>query len=366
MNETAPQLLADLCRRRQQALCDLLARSDLDAAITCNRHYVHALTGYWHEQPLTPVAVIVRGDADATLACPGEDPHAPAADAHRSFEANKCCTLIENQMAALAEAVSALIVDCKTIGTTDVAWPWLSESTRWVDIASDYQSTRRAKLADEVEMLRFAIAAADAVYARAKAMVREGVHEVELYAKLLATATEALGEPLSGWGQDFQVGTPGGFPRARNAEPGELAILDIGVGYRGYRCDLSRTFAVSGRVTSEQADAHARILEVFATIEAKLAPGLDCHALYDSIRDMLDGWQGYRFFHHLGHGIGLDPHEVPRLNPNWDDTLMAGDVIAVEPGLYGDALRGGMRLEQDYLITDSGFERLSNFPLELC
>jgi Xaa-Pro dipeptidase len=365
MNEHTPQLSAVHCRTRQRLLADYLSRHRLDAAVTANRHYVHALTGYWHEQPLTHVAAVVTSDADTTLVCPGDDPRAPAADNHRGFAANQCSTLVENQLGALAEAVLPLIANCRAVGTTDVAWPWLCEA-RWTDITSDYQSIRRTKLADEIEMLRYAIAAADAVYQCAKATLREGTGEVELYARLLATATESLGEPLSGWGQDFQFGTPGGFPRSRAAVAGELAILDIGVGFRGYRCDLSRTFAISGEATPEQTHAHQRILEAFESIESRLTPGLSCRGLYDSVHEMLDGWNGYSFFHHLGHGIGLDAHEVPRLNPNWDDALAAGDVIAVEPGLYGDPLHGGIRLEQDYLITDDGFERLSNFPLDLC
>ena len=365
MNESAPELSVDGCRNRQRMLCDYLVQHKIDAAITSNRHYVHGLTGYWHEQPLTPVAVVVGADGTTTLACPGEDPKVAAVDDHRGFAANRCCTLIENQMGALAKAVLPVIANFAAIGTTDVAWPWLAAS-RWIDITSDYQSIRRTKLADEIEMLRVAISAADAVYQCAKETLCEGTDEVELYARLLATATVALGEPLSGWGQDFQIGTPGGFPRARAAQSGELAILDIGVGFRGYRCDLSRTFAISATATPQQTEAHRRILEVFDRIESQLAPGLDCHRLYDSVHEMLDGWQGYSFFHHLGHGIGLDPHEVPRLNPNWDDTLQAGDVIAVEPGLYGETLRGGMRLEQNYVITENGFERLSHFPLDLC
>jgi Xaa-Pro dipeptidase len=71
------------------------------------------------------------------------------------------------------------------------------------------------------------------------------------------------------------------------------------------------------------------------------------------------------FSHHLGHGIGLFPHEGPHLNPNWDDTFEVGDVFTAEPGLYTPELRAGIRLEQDYLVTENGVELLSDFPLEL-
>jgi len=68
---------------------------------------------------------------------------------------------------------------------------------------------------------------------------------------------------------------------------------------------------------------------------------------------------------HLGHGIGLFPHEAPHLNPAWDDVLQEGEVIAVEPALYDPVLRTGLRLENDYLVTADGLELLSPFPLDL-
>jgi Xaa-Pro aminopeptidase len=67
----------------------------------------------------------------------------------------------------------------------------------------------------------------------------------------------------------------------------------------------------------------------------------------------------------LGHGVGLAPHEGPHLNPYWDDTLAEGDFLAVEPGLYHDDLRVGLRLEQNFLVTASGVELLTDWPLDL-
>jgi Xaa-Pro aminopeptidase len=61
----------------------------------------------------------------------------------------------------------------------------------------------------------------------------------------------------------------------------------------------------------------------------------------------------------------MSAHETPRLNPHWDDTFEIGDVFTAEPGLYGEDLRAGIRVENDYLVTSSGVERLSHFPPEL-
>ena len=69
--------------------------------------------------------------------------------------------------------------------------------------------------------------------------------------------------------------------------------------------------------------------------------------------------------HHLGHGVGLQPHEYPHLNPKWDDVLMEGEIFTAEPGQYSDELKAGIRLENDYLVTKDGVESLFKFPLEL-
>ncbi len=100
-------------------------------------------------------------------------------------------------------------------------------------------------------------------------------------------------------------------------------------------------------------------------MEATAKPGKSCKELFNEVQAMLDKAPYGVFNHHLGHGIGLFPHEAPHLNPNWDDVFEVGDVFTAEPGLYAPELRAGMRLENDYLVTDTGVENLSNFPMDL-
>jgi Xaa-Pro aminopeptidase len=365
MSSLPPTLVPDHCRSRQDALRGLLEKCKLDAALLTNRNYVHALTGYWHEQPLTPVAVLVSLNGNTILTAPGENLNAPAADEHISYEPQELCTIVENVPARLAEALRPTLTSFKLIGTPDAILSGLEDSAIWMDIATEYQNLRRRKYPDEVDVLRHAIRATEAAYSEARRLLAPGVSELSIYASMQATAINAVGEPISAWGNDFRSGEPGGFPRQRSATAGEVAVYDIGVGVRGYRSDLCRSFAVNGTPTDTQTTAHAHILEALDHVENNLRPGKNCKALYNEIHALLDDWNGYSFFHHLGHGIGLDAHETPRLNPYWDDTFQVGDVVAVEPGLYGDKLKAGIRLEQNYLITESGIERLSSFPLDL-
>ena len=92
---------------------------------------------------------------------------------------------------------------------------------------------------------------------------------------------------------------------------------------------------------------------------------MTCRDLYARVQEWLATAPVGTWSSHLGHGIGLSVHETPRLNPHWDDTLEVGDVIAVEPALYAPELSCGMRIENDYLVTEAGLELLSPFPLEL-
>ncbi len=156
-----------------------------------------------------------------------------------------------------------------------------------------------------------------------------------------------------------------GPPRDRRAEDGELYILDLGPAYQGYFADNCRAVAVNHRPTDDQSRACTKISEVFTMIERSVKPGVRCREIFDAAQAILDEYRPGAFDHHLGHGIGLYPHEAPHLNPKWDDSFEVGDVFTAEPGLYGPELRAGIRLENDYLVTETGIELLSNFPLAL-
>jgi Xaa-Pro dipeptidase len=87
--------------------------------------------------------------------------------------------------------------------------------------------------------------------------------------------------------------------------------------------------------------------------------------LYDAVMRDLAAYKPWICNHHLGHGVGLAAHEGPHLNPNWDDQFAEGDYFTVEPGLYHEELRHGIRLEQNYVVTAEGVELLTPWPLEL-
>jgi len=285
------------------------------------------------------------------------------------YEAKWHSTTRDDQRAASAAVLSAQLSASPRRAACEFSvfcphqfLPW---DARLVDIDATVFGLRRRKDADELRILRRANDANRAMYEHARQIVRPGINELDVYTALHAVAVRTLGEPLTYFGQDFRSGARGGPPRDRAAAAGELFILDLGVGFRGYHSDNARTIAVDGEPTDQQQRAWAALAAVFPFVESTARPGASCRELFQAVQRDLDEYAPWTFNHHLGHGVGLAPQEGPHLNPRWDDVFAEGDFIAIEPGLYHDDLRHGIRLEQNYLVTQNGVELWTDWPLGL-
>ena len=294
-----------------------------------------------------------------------------AADRVVTYEAQWLATLRNDQRQASASVLACELGRRRVPRSIGVEYssfcPHLAgiEPAELVDIEPELYRLRRFKHPDELALLQYAIEATGAMYERARQVIEPGVSELYVYHQLYAAAVRALGEPPTACGNDYACGVPGGPPRERTIQSGELYILDLGPAFRGYYADNCRTVAVGRRPTDEQLAAWHTLASIFPLVESEVKPGASCAALFDEVQAKLDERLPHGFTHHLGHGIGLYPHEAPHLNPEWDDRFEVGDVFTVEPGLYSRSLRGGIRLEQNYRVTETGVELLSNFPLQL-
>jgi Xaa-Pro aminopeptidase len=358
------------CRGRQRRLLERMADLKLDLTIVTQLEHIQWLAGPRFDWKLQPLAAL-WSDGRMLVVAPSDSSETAAADEIVSYDAKWLSTLRQDQRAAashvLLEALTRRPAP-RAIGVEFSSFPPCLAArldAKLIDLEPDLQRLRRRKDSDELARLKKAIAATGEMYVRAREIIAPGINELDVFNELQAVAVRHFGEPLTGTGNDYASGVHGGPPRDRQAEAGETYILDLGPAYRGYFADNARTFSVGGRPTERQLQAHEHVRQAFSIVEREVRSGKRCRELFDKVREHLVQFPGGTWRAHLGHGIGLFPHEAPHLNPNWDDAFEIGDVIAVEPAIYAPDLRSGIRLENNYAVTDRGVELLSDFPFEL-
>lgn len=288
---------------------------------------------------------------------------------------------VQNRHHALAMALTSagtmidsavLLVEREGISAELAAM--VPDSATEVSIAGDacslgtiIRELRRAKLQDEIDLLQRCMDAGAAGQAAAFDAVVPGATELDVYIAVQNAAGRHAGRACIVYG-DFRATNAttfkaGGLPGNYELRPGDLMILDFSVVIDGYRSDFTNTVAVADP-TDLQASQAAACIAALEAAESKLTVGTECAAVYDAASSVLKekGYPGLP--HHAGHGLGMEHPEAPILVPQSMDTLAAGDVVTLEPGLYIEGT-GGMRFEHNYLITDSGAVRLSHHHLGL-
>lgn len=266
-----------------------------------------------------------------------------------------------------AAAAGVLQLDPHDIGDASAVSPKTNGEAP-ISLGTVIRELRRRKEPDEVALLKQCMAAGDAGQAALREIVKPGISELDVYCEVQRVVMRAAGRPGLMYG-DFRATTPtnikaGGLPTDHVLERGDLFIMDYSVVLDGYRGDFTNTLAV-GAPSDPQVMLYELCMAGLAAGEQTLRAGAaarDVHAAVYKPYD--DAGYGHAFQHHAGHGIGLAHPEPPILVPQSDDVLVAGDVVTLEPGAYVEGI-GGMRFEHNYLITETGYERLSSHDLAL-
>jgi Xaa-Pro aminopeptidase len=211
---------------------------------------------------------------------------------------------------------------------------------------------RAARIVDDV-LVRLA---GESVMGRTEAEVAwwivQAIHE--------EGADEVSFEPIVGSGPNAAL--PHHHPGDRKIGPGETIVVDLGAKVDGYCSDCTRTFA-TGRLDADLMEAYAVCQSAQAAALAEVRAGADVRGL-DSIARMEIDAAGLDVLHGLGHGVGLEVHELPVLRQTAAGSLAAGNVVTVEPGVYLPG-RGGVRIEDLVVVADEGPEVLSGYTKDL-
>lgn len=227
---------------------------------------------------------------------------------------------------------------------------------------------RRQKDPDEIAALRRCMRVTEAGHAWARANVQPGMTELAVYCGINTACIQAAGQPVIVYG-DFAVSPGperrGGGPTQQVLQPGDMLILDYSVVIAGYRSDFTNTLVVGREPTPAQQRLCDLCTAAMTAGEQELRAGAACLTVYNAVRGIFEhAGVADAFPHHAGHGLGLSHPEAPYFVRLANETLLAGDVVTLEPGLYVAGV-GGIRIEHNYLITEPGFERLSNHTIAL-
>jgi len=236
------------------------------------------------------------------------------------------------------------------------------------DVGPLVHQLRRAKEPDEVAALRNSLCAATAALVAAMREIRPGMTEFDAYRLVQRVAGETAGRHVLVYG-DFVSGPRceqgGGPPSSRVIQAGDLVLLDFSVVIDRYRGDFCNTFVCGARATDRQRELYDACVAAMAAGEQRLRAETRCRDVHAAVRQALADRKLAEFFpHHAGHGIGLGHPEPPFIVPESSETLAAGDVVTLEPGVYLPGV-AGMRFERNYLITKTGYESLSDHPIQI-
>jgi Xaa-Pro aminopeptidase len=229
------------------------------------------------------------------------------------------------------------------------------------------EAMRAVKDPHELVAICSACAIADRVYERLADETFSGRTERDVAWRIQELFHEEGAETVA---FDFVVasGPNAAMPHARAGERvigrGETVVVDAGCRIDGYCSDYTRTFA-TGPLPDELMEAYRVCAEAQQNGLEAVRAGVPCVEADARARDVVEGSKfGGTFGHGLGHGIGLDVHEAPRMSQESTDTLVAGNVVTVEPGIYLPG-RGGIRIEDDVLVTEDGIDNLTSVRKDL-
>ncbi|MGL5540034.1 MAG: M24 family metallopeptidase [Erysipelotrichaceae bacterium] len=251
---------------------------------------------------------------------------------------------------------------------THLAWVDLEDklNTQVVHFKTDL--LRLIKSEEELSIMRQANEIAMEAYNYLLTQVQPGMQEMEVR-NILEGKMMQLGASKASFDTIIASGHRGALPHGvasdKVIESTDLVTVDFGCVYHGYCSDITRTFAMSKQIDPKLLDIYETVRAAQQLALEACAPGKTTKEIDAIARNYIEskGYGAY-FGHGLGHGLGILVHESPRLNWLSEVVLEEGMVITIEPGIYIAEL-GGVRIEDDVLITKTGYERLTTLPKTL-
>lgn len=358
----SPEPMPDRTESRRELLRPTLLKDEVDALIVSSEPNVRYLTGFTGDSTVLILAadralVVSDGRYETQLAeeCPG-------------LEA-RIRPVSQPLWPAVAEAIGLLGIRRAAFEASLTVAEFqslreASKTTEFQAVQGRVEALRAIKDDEEIQAIRRAIRAAEDSFTTLLAEPWAGRTETEL-AGALEYQQRRRGAEKSSFDTIVAAGPRAALPHARPTgevvDGAELILIDWGAVLGGYRSDLTRVRPM-GKVTPRFEAVYRAVLEAQARAIAAIRPGVPARDVDAEARSVLrEAGFGDFFRHALGHGLGLETHEGPGLRSTNEAPLEAGMVVTVEPGVYLPGW-GGVRIEDDILVTPDGAEVLSSLP----
>ena len=343
--------------------------TDLDALLVTRLPNIRYLTGFTGSAGM----LLVRRDAPSVFVSDGRY----ATQAAEQVAANGVHVEIEIHATAAEQldVLAGALAGAGRVGLEEhgVTWAQAREfgerfaPNECVPAGSRVETLRRAKDAGEIDRIRTACAIADDAFAEMLPQLRAGITERDFalgleFAMRRRGASAVSFDPIIASGPN--AAKPHARPSERVIEPGELIVCDFGCIVDGYCSDMTRTVSV-GSPSKDAERLYDLVITAQAAGRGAVRVGADVSAIDAACRDIICGaGYGEAFSHGTGHGVGIEIHEAPRVAKTGSGTLVAGDIVTVEPGVYLPGV-GGVRIEDTVLVTIDGYEPLTMTPKTL-
>lgn len=251
-----------------------------------------------------------------------------------------------------------------------------SEYAEWKELLGEVELKPAGTLVEELRIykdeaelatIQEACKLADAAFAHVQNLIKPGIKEIDLALEMemfmrVRGASATSFDTIVASGERSAL--PHGVASDKEVEEGDFVTFDFGALYQGYCSDLTRTVVV-GKPSAKHLEIYNIVLEAQLHALEHIRPGMTGHEADALTRDIITKYgYGDQFGHSTGHGFGLEIHEQPRLAKQSTTVLTPGMTVTVEPGIYIPGF-GGVRIEDDIVITESGIKILTSSPKEL-
>jgi Xaa-Pro aminopeptidase len=352
------------CAARRDSLRPTLQADDVDALLVSHRPNVGYLTGFRGSDAwllLFPERAIILSDGRYTtqlaLDCPDVEAHVRAVNQTMPIAVAEVLTKLGARRVAF-EAVAMSVAQLEDLSTKAPTVSWKATRHR-------AEALREIKDDDEIAAIRQAIAFAEEAFFDVLAAANLGQTEKEVV-DALESAMRRWGAAGASFPPIVAVGANAALPHHQPGDEarlgdGDFVLIDWGATGRPYKSDLTRVVP-TGNVTPRFEEVYRVVLSAQERALAAIRPGVKAGEVDAQARAALDEAGLGRYFDHgLGHGIGREVHEAPSVRRGSETILRAGMVLTVEPGVYLPGW-GGIRIEDDVLVTPDGAEVLTHVP----